>query len=202
MFNERCGIYYRFKDISELDIIINFLQQEGLIIKDFETQKVFSIDCEGEKYETDLIQIKHNILNNKVENIFIFLEENFVSDSIWSIKITNNCWIQEFSFSYLENDKIDELSKIVFSLSRKEIFSKNSFLGMYIDRFGRTYEYDFDPFFVKDEGTIDCFTDLICVPEEKLSRVKIDSTSDTVRWLENGFVCASNNSSFLEYLLN
>ena len=73
---------------------------------------------------------------------------------------------------------------------------------MYIDRYGRVDEYDFDPFFVKNEGRIKCFTDLICVPEAKLSRVDINSAIDTVRWLDNGFVCASNDEAFLQELLS
>ena len=83
----------------------------------------------------------------------------------------------------------------------KSIKVKTTFGNVYRDRYGRVDDYDFDPFFVKDKGKIECFTDLVCVPEAKLSRVNIDSASETVRWLENGFVCASNDSAFLEYLL-
>lgn len=155
---------------------------------------------DGDRHETNLAQIKQNLLNHKRENVIVWLKPH--SDSIWTISLKDNIWIHEFDFGYLDNEEINILSKIAFKLFAKNILPENPPLGMYIDRYGRTYEYDFDPFFVKNEGRIECFTDLICVPEEKLNRVDIDSATDTVRWLDNGMVCASNNSAFLEYLLS
>ena len=199
MLDDRCGIYYSSGDISDVDTIANFLQQEGVSLKDSETQKILALK-DGNRYETDLTQVKQNLVDEEFASTIVWLKP--LSDSIWRISFQNNVWINEFAFYYLDNEEIDILSKIAFKLFTENVLSENSPLGMYIDRYGRTYEYDFDPFFVENEGRIECFTDLICVPEEKLSRVDIDSSTDTVRWLDNGMVCASNDSAFLEYLLS
>lgn len=198
MSDDRCGIYYSSGDISDVDTIANFLQQEGVSLEDPKTQKILALDRKGDRYEINLAQIKQKILDSKSALIVVWLKPQ--SDSIWRISLEDNCWIFEFTFYYLDNEEIDRLSKIAFKLFTNNILSKPC-LGMYIDRYGRD-EYDFDPFFVRNEGRIKFFTDLICVPEEKLSRVNIDSVIDTVRWLDNGFVCAGNDLAFLEYLLS
>ena len=199
MLDDKCGIYYSSGDISDIDTIANFLQQNGVSLQDPKTQKIIALDLKGNRYETNMAQIKQNFLNYKKENIIVWLKSH--SDSIWTRSLRDDCWIHEFDFGYIDNDEIDELSKIVFHLFIENILPKPS-IGMYVDRYGKTYEYDFDPFFTKDEGRIECFTDLICVPEAKLIRVDIDSAVDTVRWLNNGMVCASNDETFLEYLLS
>ena len=200
MSDDRCGIYYSSGDISDIDTIANFLQQQGVSLQDPKTQKILALDRKGDRYETNLAQIKQNLLARKRENVEVWLKPQ--SDSIWTIRLEDNCWIHEFTFYYLLHDEeVDQLSHIAFKLFADDILSKPR-LGMYIDRYGRTYEYDFEPFFVKNEGRIECFTDLICVPEEKLNRVDIDSVVDTVRWLDNGMVCASNDETFLEELLS
>lgn len=202
MADREGSIYYRSVTDFEFDRACDFISKEGIfLVNKPENGKILALDEIGDEYEISYQQAKQKALNDDLFNLLIW--QNCRGQIIWTFRSHNGCFIFDFYLGFLSQEERDRVSKIFTKFFFSEIAEQpESLLGMFIDKNGKTYDYDFDPFFTKDEGRIECFTDLICVPEEKLSRVNIDSILDTVRWLDNGMVCASENIAFLEYLLS
>ena len=202
MADREGSIYYRSIKDFDFDKACAFLAQEGISLSNKHNEsEILALDDVGDEYKISYEQTKQKALSSNMFNILIWL--NYQRKSILTFRLQDNCFVLDFYLGFLFQEERDRVSKAFTKFFLSEIaFNSQSLLGMFIDKNGKTYDYDFDPFFTKDEGIIECFTDLICVPENKLSRVNIDSVLDTVRWLDNDFVCASENITFLEYLLS
>ena len=112
-------------------------------------------------------------------------------------------FVLEFYLGFLLQEERDLVSKIFLNLFLSEITSNfKTLLGMFVDKNGRTYEYDFAPVFFTDSEKVDYVTDLICLPQKKFDDLVIMEPGFAKKELNNGFVCASRYPEFLNYVLS
>ena len=121
----------------------------------------------------------------------------------YSIRLKDNHFILEFYLGFLSQKERDLVSKIFLKLFISETTSySKTILGMFVDKNGQTYDYDFAPVFFTDSEEVDYVTDLICLPQQKFDDLVIMEPSFAKKELNNGFVCASRYPEFLNYVLS
>lgn len=201
MADRKGSIYYLNNDDFDFDRACDFLAKEGLTLIDKpKNGKILALDDEGDDYVISYEQAKQKALSENLFNVTIWL--NYQWQTIWTFRRENNCWVQDFYLSFLLQEGRNQVSKIFVKFFLSEIsFNPQSVLGMFIDKNGQTYDYDFAPFFLTDSEEIDYVTDLVCTPKDKLERIKVEPNFG-VKELENGFVCVSRYPEFLDYLLS
>lgn len=198
MAEDQCSIYYSSQSNFNLDAIYNFLKQEGVIIDDPQTKMITACDLEVDRYEINFCSVKQKIANQQGVNLLIKLNSS-IPNVFWTIRLQDGCWVNDFYFSYLDYKETKIFSKILLKFFTEILLVENNCLGMFIDAGGRTYDFDFDPFFIHNEGEIDYITELICVRKDKLNKILINS-NHTVRELNNDFVCVTSNKEFLDFI--
>ena len=114
----------------------------------------------------------------------------------------DNHFILEFYLGYLLQEERDLVSKIFLQLFLSETSYSKTLLGMFVDKNGRTYDYDFAPVFFTDSEKVDYVTDLICLPRKKFDNLVIMEPGFAKKELNNSFVCASRYPEFLNYVLS
>lgn len=122
--------------------------------------------------------------------------------TFWTFRLEQGYFIQDFYLGFFSQERRDQISRIFFKLFLSELAANpESSLGMFVDKNGNTYEYNFADFFLDQSGNevIDYVTDLVCVYKERLEKVEIEPGFG-VKELDNGFVCVTRSAKFLDYL--
>ena len=201
MADKKGSIYYRDIRSFDFDRAFNFLNNKGLSNKgEPKNTKIIALDDDGDDYEINYDQVKEKAYTEDIFNIKLWLY--FRWRIILTFRKEHGCFILEFHLFSLLHKEIDIVSKIFVSFFINEIsVNKKSLLGMFIDRYGETYEYDFTPVFTTNSEKVDYITDLICLPKEKFGLVEIEP-GFSMKELDNGFICASRYPEFLNYLMS
>ena len=201
MADREGSIYYRSIEDFDFDRACAFLAKEGVSLwNKSHNGKILALDDVGDDYEISYEQVKQKALSGSIFNVNIWL--NYRSKSFWTFRSHNSCFVSDFYLGFLSQEERDRVSKIFTKFFLIEVSSNpQSLLGMFIDKNGRTHEYDFAPVFLTNSEEVDYVTDLICLPQEKFGLVAMES-SFAMKELDNGFVCASRYPDFLNYVLS
>lgn len=201
MADREGSIYYQSIENFDFDRTCAFLAEEKIFLSDKpDNGKILALDDIGDDYEISYEQAKKKVLSGKTFNINIWL--NYQRKIFWTFRSQNDHFVLDFYLGFLSQEDRDKVSKIFTKFFLTEVFSNpQHLLGMFIDKNGRTHDYDFAPVFFTNSEKVDYVTDLICLPEEKFSLVVMESDFG-MKKLDNGFVCASRYPEFLDYLLS
>ena len=201
MSERQGGIYYR--NIKEFDFerACAFLASAGISLFDKpENGKIFAINDEGDEYEISYEQAKQKALSGKMFDVYIW--RNLQWRTLLTFRQVNNCFVLNFELSSLSNVDKDLVSKVFFKFFLSEISRyPQSLLGMVIDTYGETMDYNLDPIFLTESKELLYLTGLICLPREKFGLV-VMKPKFKMKELDNGMVCASRYSEFFDYLLS
>ena len=197
------SIYYQNIKEFDFDKTCNFLAREGISLaskRKLHNSKILALDDEGDDYEISYEQAKKKVLNSDYITINTWLNEQ--EQIFWAFRSQEGYFIMDFYVGFLSQAGRDKVSKMFFKFFLNEInFTPRSLLGMFIDKNGHTYDYDFAPVFFTDSEEVDYVTDLICLPKEKFGLVVMEP-GFKMQELNNGFICASRYPEFLDYLMS
>ena len=196
------GIYYRNYSDFDFDKACSFLAKEGIsLLNKPYNGKILALDDVGDDYEITYEQMKEKASSGNIFNVSIW--PTYKRRSIWTFRYDNSCLILEFGLWSLFDEEVFRVSKVFTKFFLSQIVEHpQSLLGMFIDKNGETYDYSFDPVFLTSSEEVDYVTDLICLPQKKFDDLVIMKPSFAKKELNNGFVCASRSSDFLDYLLS
>ena len=202
MADREGGIYYQSINDFNFDRTFAFLAREGISLPNkLENGKIFALDEVGDDYEVSYDRVKQKALNGSLFNVVAWL--NYQQKSFLSFRLKDNHFILEFYLGFLSQKERDLVSKIFLKLFISETTSySKTILGMFVDKNGQTYDYDFAPVFFTDSEEVDYVTDLICLPQQKFDDLVIMEPGFAKKELNNGFVCASRYPEFLNYVLS
>ena len=200
---DRVGsIYYESINDFDFDRTFAFLAKEKISLPNkSENGKIIALDEVGDDYEVNYEQVKQKALSGSLFNVVAWL--NYQEKSFVTFYLKDNHFVLEFYLGFLLQENRDLVSKIFLKLFIRETTSySKTLLGMFVDKNGQTYEYDFSPVFFTDSEEVDYVTDLICLPKKKFDNLVIMESGFAKKELNNGFVCASRYPKFLNYVLN
>lgn len=200
MTDRQGGIYYRNIEEFDFDRVCAFLAEKGISLFDKpDNGKIFAIDDEEAEYEISYEQTKQKALSGEMFNVNIW--RNLQWRTLLTFREANSCFVLNFELSSLSNEDKDLVSKIFFKFFLSEISEyPQSLLGMVIDKYGETMDYNLDPIFSTEEEELLYLTGLICLPQEKFGLVSM-KPKFKMKELNNGMVCASRYPEFFDYLL-
>ena len=201
MADREGSIYYQSIQDFDFDRACTFLAEKKIsFFNKHNNGNILALNDVGDDYEISYEQVKQEALSGKTFNVNIWLNER--RKLFWTFRSQDGYFVFDFYLGFLSQEDRDKASKAFFDFFQSEICSKpQSLLGMFIDKNGRTHDYDFAPVFLTDSEEVDYVTDLICLPKEKFGLVAMESDFG-MKELDNSFVCASRSSDFLDYLLN
>ena len=201
MSERKGGIYYRNIEEFDFERAFAFLARGGISLFDKpDNGKIFALDETGAEYEISYEQTKKEALSGKMFNVYIWRKLQW--RTLLTFRQANNCFVLNFELSSLVHEDKDLLSKIFFKFFLSEIAQyPQSLLGMVIDTYGETMDYNLDPIFSTESEELLYLTGLICLPQEKFGLVSM-KPSFAMKELDNGFICASRYLEFFHYLLS
>ncbi|MBE9048718.1 hypothetical protein IQ255_30810 [Pleurocapsales cyanobacterium LEGE 10410] len=202
MADREGSIYYQSINDFNFDRTFAFLAKEGISLPNkSKNGKIIALDDVGDDYEVSYEQVKQKALNGSLFNVVVWL--NYQKKSFLTFYLKDKRFVLEFYLGFLLQEERDLVSKIFLKLFLSETTSySKTLLGMFIDKNGQTYEYDFSPVFLTDSEKVDYVTDLICLPRKKFDDLVIMRPGFAKKELNNGFVCASRHPEFLNYVLS
>ena len=202
MADREGSIYYQSIHDFNFDRTFAFLAKEGISLPNkSKNGKIIALDDVGDDYEVSYEQVKQKALSGSLFNVVAWL--NYQKKSFLTFYLKDKHFVLEFYLGFLLQEERDLVSKIFLNLFLSEITSNfKTLLGMFVDKNGRTYEYDFAPVFFTDSEKVDYVTDLICLPQKKFDDLVIMEPGFAKKELNNGFVCASRYPEFLNYVLS
>ena len=202
MADREGSIYYQSINDFNFDRTFAFLAKEGISLPNkSKNGKIFALDEVGDDYEVSYEQVKQKALNGSLFSVVAWL--NYQKKSFLTFRLKDNHFVLEFYLGFLWQEERDLVSKIFLKLFLSETtFYFKTILGMYVDKNGQTYDYDFAPVFFTDSEEVDYVTDLICLPQQKFDDLVIMELGFAKKELNNGFVCASRYPEFLNYVLS
>ena len=197
------SIYYRNVEEFDFDKTCDFLEKEGISLaskRKLDNGKILALDDDGDDYEVSYEQVKEKVSSSNYLTINTWLNDE--EKIFWSFCPQDGHFVMDFYVGFLCQAGRDKVSKMFFNFFLSEINSiPQSLLGMFIDKNGRTYDYDFAPVFFTNSEPVDYVTDLICLPQEKFGLVEMKPGFSRAE-LDNGFICASRYPEFLNYLMS
>ena len=201
MADREGSIYYQSINDFNFDRTFAFLAKEGISLPNkSKNGKIFVLDEVGNNYEVSYEQVKQKALSGSLFNVVAWL--NHQKKSFLTFYLKNNHFVLEFYLGFLLQGERDLVSKIFLKLFISETTFFKTLLGMFVDKNGQTYEYDFAPVFFTDSEEVDYVPDLICLPQKKFDDLVIMEPGFAKKELNNGFVCASRYPEFLNYVLS
>ena len=202
MADREGGIYYQSIDDFDFDRTFAFLAKEGIsLLNKSKNGKIIALDDVGDDYEIRYEQVKQKALSGNLFSVVAWL--NYQQKSFLTFYLKDKHFVLEFYLGFLSQEERDLVSKIFLKLFLSETTSySKTLLGMFVDKNGQTYDYDFAPVFFINSEKVDYVTDLICLPEKKFDDLVIMEPGFAKKELNNGFVCASRYPEFLNYVLS
>ena len=163
MVDRQGGIYYQGIDDFDFDRTFAFLAKQRISLTNkSKNGKIFALDEVGDDDEVSYEQVKQKALSGNLFNVIAWL--NYQRKSFLTFYLKDNHFILEFYLGFLLQEERDLVSKIFLQLFLSETSYSKTLLGMFVDKNGQTYEYDFAPVFFTDSEEVDYVTDLICLP--------------------------------------
>lgn len=201
MADEGATFYYVSKQFFNFKKTCDFLEKAGLHIRHPDTQLITGINRNGDFVETKQENIQKMIYDDKNSGVYLHLDSGH--RIFWSFVETNNYFVINFTFNYLEYIQIEkEISNIFIRLSLKEISENNNFLYFTLDQFGQTDYCNFDNIFdLKNDEKLnkECISDITFLPEDKISKIALDHDSEIIH-LNQSFDCIAKNSDLADYV--
>ncbi len=201
MADREGSIYYESINDFDFDRTFAFLAKEGISLPNkSKNGKIIALDEVGDDYEVNYEQVKQKALSGSLFNVVAWL--NYQKKSFLTFCLKDDHFVLDFYLGYLLQEERDLVSKIFLKLFISETSYSKRFLGMFVDKNGQTYDYDFAPVFFTNSEEVDYVTDLICLPKKKFDNLVIMESGFAKKELNNGFVCASRYPKFLNYVLS
>lgn len=185
----QCNIYFISQQVFEFDEAIKFFASSNFHLIQPETRKIIALDEEGNSYETEYELVRHKVLNSQFFCVKLWLD--FASYIVWGFRLEYNAFIQDFHFYPLDDTQIEQASKVLFEFFLSQLY-KNSPLGIYIDKFGHTEDYDWDNFFLHEESIVELLPDTLCIKKDRLNCITADISHHTEKMIDDYILITSD----------
>jgi len=198
----QCSIYFVSQQTFDFDEVMNFFTSSNFSLIHPETQKIISVDEEGDSFEIEYELVRHKALNSNYSNVKLWLMERYkdfdcYSYIYWAFRLHHNVFVQNFDFYPLADEEIEQVSKVLFQFFLSQI-PKSHPLGIYIDKLGHTEDtINWDDFFSERESIADLLPDTLCIKKDKLPSITADLSQHTMKMIDDEYILITSDVQIL-----